>query len=595
MQAVRASEPDSDVPHVIRPKVMIVDDEPINIEVLQDFLQEAGYGRFVSTSTSSAAMDMLFNERPDVLLLDLMMPQVGGFDILKNMQADRVLKHIPVIILTASSDPNHKLDALELGASDFLAKPVDPSELVLRMRNTLAAKAYQDRLAHCDALTGLSNRKKYTDHLDWALRQSKREKTMGAAVHVGLDRFKQINEAFGPAIGDRLLQEVARRLRKCLREMVSGAKAEDHAEQPSLARLGNDEFAVLLPTIAEVAGAAKFAASMLEAIAVPYHVAGHEVYLTCSAGIALFPNDSDDMEVILQDAGVAMHHAKQQGKNHCHFYSQGLNAHSRHRLSLENDLRKALERDEMRLHYQPKYDLKSARVSGAEALLRWQHKERGLVGPQDFIPVAEESGLIVSLGEWVLQAACKQIKAWQLAGLATPRIAVNVSSHQFREHRLAETVQRALEMSGVDPQYLTLEITESVIMENAQQNLDELSRIKETGVKLSIDDFGTGYSSLSYLMRFPLDELKIDRSFLATIGEAGNKGSLVSAIIAIARSLGLNVVAEGVETAEQLAFLKAQACNECQGFFLSKPVPADVFAAMLSRAPLVVCAGAKTG
>ena len=593
-QPVRGSDFKNDLVHIMRPKVMIVDDEPINIEVLQDFLQEAGYGRFVSTDKSETALALLVDERPDVLLLDLMMPLVGGFDILRNMKADRILRHIPVIILTASSDPNHKLEALELGASDFLAKPVDPSELVLRMRNTLAARAYQDRLEYFDALTGLSNRKKYTDHMDWALRRAKREKTMGAVLHVGLDRFKQINEAFGPAIGDRLLQEVAQRLRQCMREVEQTFVGGDGSEQPSLSRLGNDEFAVLLPVISRPATAANFASCMLEAIAVPYHVSGHEVYLTCSIGIAVFPNDSEETQVILQDAGVAMHHAKQQGKNHFHFYSQGLNQHSRHRLSLENDLRKALERDEMRLYYQPKYDVKSGLVSGAEALLRWQHKEHGLIAPQDFIPLAEESGIIVPLGDWVLQATCKQIKAWQQAGLATPRVAVNVSSHQFRQHRLAETVREALERSGVDPQYLTLEITESVIMENVQQNLDELSRIKATGVKLSIDDFGTGYSSLSYLLRFPLDELKIDRSFLTGISADGNQGSLVAAIIAIARTLGLNVVAEGVETAAQLAFLKAQACNECQGFLFSKPVPAEAFAAMLPRAPLVVCPGAKT-
>jgi len=295
--------------------------------------------------------------------------------------------------------------------------------------------------------------------------------------------------------------------------------------------------------------------------------------------------------VILQDAGVAMHHAKQQGKNNCHFYSQGLNSNSRQRLSVESDLRKALERSEMRLFYQPKYCVKSGRLSGAEALLRWQHPERGVVGPQEFIPIAEESGLIVALGDWVLHESCRQIKAWQSAGLTTPRVAVNVSSHQFRQHRLAETVQHALEANGVDAQYLTLEITESVIMENVQQNLDELSKIKATGVKLSIDDFGTGYSSLNYLMRFPLDELKIDRSFLSTLDEAGNNGLLVVAVIAIARSLNLNVVAEGVETAQQLAFLKAQGCNECQGFLLSKPVSADDFAVMLRGAPQLVAAG----
>jgi diguanylate cyclase (GGDEF)-like protein len=593
MPAVRGAEPDSEVVHVVRPKVMIVDDEPINIEVLQDFLQEAGYGRFVSTSDSTTAMAMLMDERPDVLLLDLMMPRVGGFDILLAMQADRILRHIPVIILTASTDPHHKLEALELGASDFLGKPVDPSELVLRMRNTLAAKAYQDRLANYDALTGLPNRKKYSDHLDWALRHSKREKTMGAVLHVGLDRFKQINEAFGPATGDRLLQEVARRLRLCVQETAPVGTQADVVEQPSLSRLGNDEFALLLPVISEVANAAGFATRVLDTVAQPYHVSGQELYLTCSVGISIFPADGEEMEVILQDAGVAMHHAKQQGKNSCHFYSHGLNAHSRRRLAVENDLRKALERGEMRLFYQPKFDVQSGRLSGAEALLRWQHPERGLVGPQDFIPIAEESGLIVALGDWVLQDACRQIKAWQSAGFTTPRVSVNVSSHQFRQHRLAETVQRALDMNGVDPQYLTLEITESVIMENAQQNLNELSQIKATGVKLSIDDFGTGYSSLNYLMRFPLDELKIDRSFIESIGEEGNNGLLVVAVIAIARSLGLNVVAEGVETAPQLAFLKAQGCNECQGFLLGRPVSADEFSTMLHRAPQLVCAGSK--
>src|ERR1043166_595810 len=237
----------------------------------------------------------------------------------------------------------------------------------------------------------------------------------------------------------------------------------------------------------------------------------------------------------------------------------------------------------MRLFYQPKFDVESGRLTGAEALLRWQHPERGFVGPQDFIPAAEESGLIVPLGNWVLEAACRQINAWQEAGLEPPRISVNVSSHQFRDHHLADTVRRALDLNGVPPHLLTVEITESVIMENAQQNLDELGKIKATGVKLSIDDFGTGYSSLSYLMRFPLDELKIDRSFLAPIGNPGNRGSIVVTVIAIARSLGLNVVAEGVENQKQLDFLKAHHCDECQGFLFSKPVPADQFGAMLPR------------
>ncbi len=282
---------------------------------------------------------------------------------------------------------------------------------------------------------------------------------------------------------------------------------------------------------------------------------------------------------MVKHAGVAMHHAKQREKNTYEFYSSELNAKALQKLNLGNELRKALERDELRLFYQPKVDVATKALRGAEALVRWMHPERGLMPPNDFIPLAEENGLIVPLGEWVLRAACKQTTAWRVAGHNVPRIAVNVSSHQFRQRRLPETVAAALSDTGARVEDISIELTEGVIMENAKANVDALRQLKEMGLKLSIDDFGTGYSSLSYLNRFPLDELKIDRSFVIQINGPGDRSAIVAAIIAMAHSLGLSVVAEGVETELQRAYLQAHACDEFQGYLVSKPVPAEDFAA----------------
>jgi diguanylate cyclase (GGDEF)-like protein len=557
--------------------VMMVDDEPLNIEVTQIHLEEAGYTRFVSTSDPLEAIDIMTEHRPDVLLLDLMMPGMSGLEILAHMDDLNILRDVPTIILTSSKDAAVKLQALELGATDFLAKPVDPSELLLRLRNTLAAKAYRDRLANYDALTGLPNRSTFMDRLDWALRHAARYKQSGAVLQVGLDEFKRVNEALGPACGDAMLQGAAQRLEECLRSTDTIGRIEQDGPRPSLSRLSGDEFTVLLPVVRRSDDAAHIAQRLLDAISTPFHLSGHEVSVTCSIGIAVFPSDGGERDTILKNAGAAMQHAKERGRNVSAFYSSELNARALQRLQLTAQLRRALEREELVLYYQPKVNVKTGEVVGAEVLVRWQHPERGLVPPGEFISLAEENGLIVPLGNYVLRAACRQLKAWQDAGYRVPRVSINVSSHQFRQGDLTSVVDAALSEAGVDSRDVCLELTEGVIMENAQANIETLRVLKSMGLKLSIDDFGTGYSSLSYLSRFPLDELKIDRSFIMQIRNAGDHAAIVTAIIAMAHSLGLSVVAEGIETEPQLAFLHAQGCDEYQGYYKSRPIPAGEF------------------
>jgi diguanylate cyclase (GGDEF)-like protein len=559
--------------------VMMVDDEPINLEVTQIYLEDAGYSRFVSTDNPKKALALLADERPDLLLLDLMMPGMSGLDILREMQSKNILKDLPTIVLTSSDDAQVKLDALELGATDFLSKPVDASELALRVRNTLAAKAYRDRLANYDRLTGLPNRRTFVDRLEWSLRNVQRYKKDGAVLSIELDGFKQINDALGPAIGDQLLQVVAERISNCVRAIDTLGKLESKDSQPSLSRMAGDEFTVLLPVLNRPDSAAVVAQRLLDAIASPVTLSGSEMQITCSIGIATFPGDGTDTDSVIRNAGVAMHHAKREKKHSYQFYSNELNSRALHRLNLANELRRAIARDDLRLFYQPKNDVKTGAVCGCEALVRWQHADRGLVSPGEFIPLAEETGLIVPLGEWVMNTACVQSKAWLSAGLPALKMSVNVSSQQFGEGHLAETLRAILADTGAEASALIVEITEGVLMQNAEANIKVLEELNSMGIKLSMDDFGTGYSSLSYLNSFPLDELKIDRSFVMQIKESGDHSPIIKAIIAMAHSLGLKVVAEGVETPQQLEFLRSQRCDEYQGFIVSKPVPPDEFAA----------------
>lgn len=560
--------------------VMIVDDEPLNIEVTQAYLEDAGYSKFVSTSDSGRAIELLHRHQPDVLLLDLVMPKPDGFDILAQIRTDPALKHIPVIVVTSSIDSETKLRALANGALDFLGKPADPTELALRLRNTLAVKAHQDYLAHYDALTGLPNRRKLTERLRAAIAHADRSGLEGAIFHVDVDRFRQVNDALGPKVADSLLREVAARIEHCLRDVVAAGPDGGTADRLAVARFEGDELMVLVPIVPSLEGIADIAQRLLDTGVTPYKTGERDVFLTVSVGVAVFPRDGADVDSIVKNAGLALKQAKNAGRNGWEFYSRDMNSRALHRLSLESSLRRALERNELTLHYQPKFAVKSGRVTGVEMVLRWQHPERGLLSSAKFMHVAEETGLIVPIGEWALRAVCEQGKAWQAAGLRPVTVSVNVAQKQLHHPGYVQAVRDALGVTG-QPQNLVLELTENSIMAHAAESITLLNRLHELGLQLSLDDFGTGHSSLSFLSRCPVDELKIDESFIAALDgkDDSSAQAIVSAMVAMAHALDLVVVANGVEAQGQLEFLAGIDCDACQGPLLGKPVSAEEFAA----------------
>ena len=388
-------------------------------------------------------------------------------------------------------------------------------------------------------------------------------------MFLDLDQFKLVNDTLGHTVGDRLLQEAAGRIINCVR-------SED-----TVARMGGDEFTILLPDIADGHAAATVAQKVLEAISHPTIVDGHELFVTTSIGIAIFSDDGADAETLLKNADRAMYRAKEAGRNNYQFATPA--AFDTGRLSLERSMHHAFEREEFVVHYQPMIDLARDRVVGAEALIRWNHPEHGLMYPDDFIPVAEDCGLIFPIGEWVLRTACTQMKRWHDAGHARLRVAVNLSARQFQQRELPSVIERVLAETSFPAAMLDVEITESAAMQNAELSLTIMKRLKEMGVRISIDDFGTGYSSLSYLKRFPIDTVKIDQGFVRDLGAGPSDGAIISAVISMARALKLRVVAEGVETEEQLAFLQREQCAEIQGFLFSRAVPAAEFEAALAR------------
>jgi diguanylate cyclase (GGDEF)-like protein len=468
-----------------------------------------------------------------------------------------------------------------LGVMEFFSQASrPPDEELLRSTNAIgsqlgmfmARKQAEDRIRHLanyDELTGLSNRTMFNQCLSHALAQARRNGQPLAILFLDLDRFKNINDTLGHGAGDSVLREVAERLRGCLRE------------SDTIGRLGGDEFVVLLEAMPQPTHGAVVAQKLLAAVARPFTIDGQDFHLTASIGISTYPADSEDLQSLLKNADIAMYRAKEQGKNNYQFYSAQMNVHTLERLALETGLRGALERSEFVLHYQPKIDLASRRIVGMEALLRWQHPIKGLMAPAQFIPVAEETGLIVPIGAWVLRAACAQSKAWREQGLSPLRIAVNLSPRQFAHEHLLQDVERILGESGMESVALELEITESMVMHNPERAATLLGQLKNAGVSVAIDDFGTGYSSLSYLKRFPIDTLKIDRSFIKDLPLDVEDGAITRAIIVMAHSLGLKVVAEGVETEGQAEFLRALSCDQAQGYYFSKPVPEHEFARLV--------------
>ncbi len=424
-------------------------------------------------------------------------------------------------------------------------------------------------LAHYDALTNLPNRSLLNERLDSAIASAKRQRKRLAVLFLDLDRFKNVNDSLGHFAGDLLLQAVANRLRQCTRGM------------DTVARLGGDEFVIVLNGIREANDAAHVAQKVLEVMAEPVLIEGQEIVTTPSIGISLYPEDGESHAALIKNADAAMYHAKDLGRGNFQFFTQNMNAKAFEQLSFESDLKLALKREEFVLHYQPQIDIGTRKIVGMEVLLRWKHPERGFVPPSTFIPVAEECGAIVAIGEWVMMSACRQNRIWWEAGLPAVPVAVNLSAMQFRQKDFADTVRKILRDTGLPPHLLEIEMTEGIIMEDADATIGTLRDIKQMGLMLSIDDFGTGYSSLSYLKRFPIDKLKIDRSFVRDIAINQDDATIIRTIIIMGHNLRLKVIAEGVETMDQLRFLREEGCDEVQGYLISEPVPAEKFETLL--------------
>lgn len=429
-------------------------------------------------------------------------------------------------------------------------------------------KLYEEQLefqANHDGLTGLPNRNLLADRIGQALTYAERYRKLVAVLFVDLDHFKFINDSLGHDMGDRLLQIVGQRLTECVRSI------------DTVARHGGDEFVMVLPDLTESEDAAKVAQKMQDAVGQPFKIGEHEFVVSCSTGISIYPRDGEDAQTLLKNADAAMYHAKEHGRNNFQFFTSSLNDRIVARLAMEKHLRMALERDEFVLHYQPQVDLRTGRITGMESLIRWNSPELGFIPPDSFIPLAEETGLIVPIGEWVIRTSCAQNKAWQDAGLAPLVMAINLSPRQFREEGLAESIAAIVQDTGLEPRYLELEIIESLVMHDVDSALAILRKLKELGAQLTMDDFGTGYSSLSYLKRFPFDKMKIDKSFVRDITNDPDSAAITRAIITMAHSLNLRVIAEGIETEGQLGYLRSQDCDEMQGFYFSRPVPAPEF------------------
>lgn len=426
-------------------------------------------------------------------------------------------------------------------------------------------------LAHYDLLTGLPNRALFRDRLLQAMAQAKRSDTLLSVMFLDIDHFKDINDTLGHAVGDQLLKEISQRIRSCVRET------------DTVARFGGDEFGLIQTNLHTVEGAADLADRLIGLLGQPYHIEGHEIHSGASIGVTIYPFDDHNAEELLKNADMAMYKAKREGRGRFQFYIAELNQVIQRRAAIERDLRVALQKDQFRLHYQPQLDLLTGRVVGVEALLRWQHPERGDISPVEFIPVAESTGLILPIGDWVLRNACLQARAWQDAGLAPVRVAVNLSAAQFRHKNLLETITSVLRESSLDPQWLEIELTESLIMKDARATIDTLRALHDLGVQISVDDFGTGYSSLSYLTRFPISKIKLDKSFVRDVDKKDG-AAIARTVITLGHSLNMKVMAEGVETEAQLNFLREHNCNEVQGYYFGRPMPPGAIERLLRGA-----------
>ena len=685
-----------------QPLVLVVDDDATMRMLVGEALAPGGL-EVVEAEDGRAALDALRRRVPDVVLLDVQMPGPDGFAVCEEIRRQPLLADTPVVMMTGLDDVESIRRAYEVGATDFVTKPINWLILAHRVRYLLRASANwtelrksqerlsnaqrlarmgswrldlpsgvlhasdellalsglesggpplrrdvffemvhpEDRdalaeaslacardgtplhidhrivladgterilhsqaerlvdengeplalegtaqdvtdrkraeeqiryLAYHDSLTGLGNRRLFKERLAMALTHARRNEWAVGVLFLDLDHFKRINDTLGHSVGDQLLQGVADRLVASVRDTDLVAR---HELPSAISRLGGDEFTILLEGLQEAQDLAKVARRILDALSRPFLLGGHEVVISGSIGITAWPEDGDDVEVLLRNADAAMYHAKEQGRNNYQFYAQSMNQVALRRLILEGKLRRALEQGEFEVHYQPKVSLADGNITGLESLLRWRDPDLGLVMPGDFIPIAEETGLIGPLGDWVARAVCRQIADWTRRGLPAVPVSLNLSAHQFRSDKLVAQIWEALRASSVDPRRLELEITESTLMHDAQRVVAQLQELRALGIQISLDDFGTGYSSLSYQRRLPVDALKVDRSFVRDIATRSEDAALAAAIVSMGKALRLRVVAEGVESEPQRALLHGWGCDEMQGFLVSPALAPD--------------------
>ncbi len=705
-QGTEASPPIQDDSY---PLLLVVDDDLGSLIMAEEVLDEAGF-RVEQAENGQQALDFCEHQIPDMIIMDVIMPKMNGFEACAAIRATDWGEHIPILMVTGLEDINSINQAYEVGATDFLTKPINFFLLPHRVRYMLRAKETADKLrasqnmldhaqriaqlghwewdrttrrvnwsrscgelistenftqnksmtalhefihsddledvsnsfhsavteahhyqvefrlqvpgnvekvmkmqaepqldesgkcitmlgtlqditerhntqqqihnlAFYDHVTSLPNRALLQQRLTNTLERSKRYATMFAVLFLDLDRFKQVNDTLGHDAGDNLLFQVSERLTQSLREsdMIARSSSDENAARHTIARLGGDEFVVLLTEIQKAEDAARVAQRIAKQIAQGYEIKGSAVSISTTIGISVYPTDGEDAEALLKNADIAMYHAKKKGRNRFEFYSKEINQKAQERFSLEQDLRKSITNQDFRLVYQPKLSCKTGSVCGVEALVRWDHPDYGPISPMDFITLAEETELIIPLGEWITESACRQVKEWHDKGMTDLHVSVNCSSIQLMKADIPALLVSVLERTGLAPEFLEIELTESLLLEDVERGIEIIGDLKATGIMTSIDDFGTGYSSMSYLRRLPVDKLKIDQSFIREIGVQKTDAAIVDAILTLARHLDLSVVAEGVETQPQMDFLLAHGASEMQGYFFSKPLRPEEF------------------
>ncbi len=582
---------------LIAKQVLVVDDDPAIRLLIRACLEKDGF-LVMDAENGEAAILQFEALKPDAVLLDVVMPGLDGYEVCRILRKYPEGKHLPILMVTGLDDIDSIHQSFDAGATDFITKPINWTLLTYHVKYMLrACDAFNDvinqqkqiqKLVLFDPLTGLANRTMFRESLEQALDDCVEDDTLLAVLFMDLDRFKTINDTFGHKTGDLLLKRVAQRIQSCVRKSDYFSRLKKRYFKGFISRQGGDEFTIMLPRLKVPEDAGRVAKRINKSFAEPFHIGGHEIFISASIGISLFPIDGLRAENLMKHADLAMYYAKESGKNCFQFYKKSLNIQAREKFEFENDVRKAVVNEEFVLYYQPQVSLADGTIFGAEALARWSHPRHGMISPLKFIATIEELGLIVPFTDWLIREVGRQQQEWHKSGMNPSRIAVNISSKQFLQQEIPDKILRALDLNELHSGSFELELTESVLAKQNKETLGVLKALKEMGLTISVDDFGTGYSSLVYLKTFPIDILKIDRFFVKDILTSPQDAAIVKAIIAMAHTMEIKVVAEGIEEKEQFCLLRDMGCDYGQGFLFSPAVSSENFLKMvLDKVPLL--------